>query len=233
MRIAFLPWPTSTCILKKKKTKSEECSHKNRRSCRLSSRHPQVFFLFQLIYLCESTHNSITPQKRKKNCPKYPIHTILKSPRTHTQAHMHNKSLFPTITTTTLAGRKKYLDLTSRAETNCKGRRVAFKSCVLLSKSNRAPPIAVSSSEGFCLDGELTAILLIAAMFDEGGREGRGGELREGRWAAAVFSSLSREGLVVRRANCACLWIGCPAARLAVPACARLGLAPLRARCGT
>lgn len=35
---------------------------------------------------------------------------------------------------------------------------------MLLSRSKRAPAIAVSSSEGFCLDGELMAILLIAAM---------------------------------------------------------------------
>lgn len=35
---------------------------------------------------------------------------------------------------------------------------------MLLSKSKRAPAIAVSSSEGFCLDGELLAILLTAAM---------------------------------------------------------------------
>ena len=41
---------------------------------------------------------------------------------------------------------------------------MAFRSVVLLSRSNRAPAIAVSSSEGFCRDGELWAILLIAAM---------------------------------------------------------------------
>lgn len=53
---------------------------------------------------------------------------------------------------------------TSRADTICRGRRVAFRSWVLLSRSNRAPAIADSSSEGFCLDGELGAILLRAAM---------------------------------------------------------------------
>lgn len=36
---------------------------------------------------------------------------------------------------------------------------------MLLSKSKRAPAIAFSSSEGFCLEGELRAILLIAAIF--------------------------------------------------------------------
>lgn len=35
---------------------------------------------------------------------------------------------------------------------------------MLFSRSNRAPAIAVSSSEGFCLDGEFWAILVIAAM---------------------------------------------------------------------
>jgi hypothetical protein len=59
--------------------------------------------------------------------------------------------------------------LTSRAETNCKGRRVAFRSCVLLSRSKRAPAIAVSSSEGFCRDGELEAILLMAAIIASDG----------------------------------------------------------------
>ena len=54
--------------------------------------------------------------------------------------------------------------LTSRAEANCRGRRVAFRSCELLSRSKRAPAIAVSSSEGLCRDGELRAILLMAAM---------------------------------------------------------------------
>lgn len=39
---------------------------------------------------------------------------------------------------------------------------------MLLSRSNRAPAIAVSSSEGFCRDGELRAILLTAAMVSNG-----------------------------------------------------------------
>ena len=59
-------------------------------------------------------------------------------------------------------------NLTSRAETNCRGRRVAFRSCVLLSRSNRAPAMEVSSSEGLCRDGELRAILLTAAMVSNG-----------------------------------------------------------------
>lgn len=89
--------------------------------------------------------------------------------------------------------------LTSRAETNCRGRRVAFRSCVLLSRSKRAPAIAVSSSEGFCRDGELGAILLMAAIIASDG------VLREvlvvmsteevrrlnGGWEFAVGSALS------------------------------------------
>jgi hypothetical protein len=39
----------------------------------------------------------------------------------------------------------------------------------LLSRSKRAPAIAVSSSEGFCRDGELGAILLMAAIIASDG----------------------------------------------------------------
>lgn len=209
MRIAFLPWPTSTCNQNQSEHVHVETIH--RRIAITSPPPPR--FPFQLTFPCEQAHT--------------------KFPSAKNQIHPHIAQSLTQNSFTTTNTRKKKKDLTSRAETNCKGRRVAFKSCVLLSKSNRAPPIADSSSEGFCLDGELTAILLIAAMVDEREENDEGREVREGRWAAAVFRSLSREGLVVRRANCACLWIGCSAARLAVPACARLGLVPLRARCGT
>lgn len=53
---------------------------------------------------------------------------------------------------------------TSRADTNCRGRRAAFRSWVLLSRSNRALASEDSNSEGLCLEGELAAILLTAAM---------------------------------------------------------------------
>lgn len=42
---------------------------------------------------------------------------------------------------------------------------------MLLSRSKRAPAIAFSSSEGFCRDGELRAILLMAAMIASDGAE--------------------------------------------------------------
>lgn len=62
--------------------------------------------------------------------------------------------------------------LTSRAETNCKGLRAAFRSGVLVSRSERAPAREVSSSEGFCREGLLGAILLRAAMIAGNGSSG-------------------------------------------------------------
>lgn len=123
---------------------------------------------------------------------------------------------------------------------------------MLLSKSKRAPAIAVSSSEGFCLDGELAATLLIAAMIagddddDKGDEGGRGGSGKEG----GLLLLLPCRGRTVffawsfvqsNRANCACCGsrcaIGCSAARLAVPALRPFGVSaaqgPLRGRRGT
>jgi hypothetical protein len=54
--------------------------------------------------------------------------------------------------------------LTSRADTNCNGLKDAFKSGVLISRSERAVARDISSSEGCCLEGLLAAILLTAAM---------------------------------------------------------------------
>lgn len=64
----------------------------------------------------------------------------------------------------TSSGKKHVLQHTSRAETNCRGRREAFKSLVLLSRSKRALAREDSNSEGLCLEGELAAILLREAM---------------------------------------------------------------------
>lgn len=50
--------------------------------------------------------------------------------------------------------------LTSRAETNCRGRRATLRSAVLVSRSYSAPAMLVSSSEGFWRDGLFGAILL-------------------------------------------------------------------------
>ena len=50
--------------------------------------------------------------------------------------------------------------LTSRADTNCRGRRATFRSAVLVSRSYRAPAMLVSSSDGFWRDGLFGAILL-------------------------------------------------------------------------
>lgn len=52
--------------------------------------------------------------------------------------------------------------LTSRAETICRGRRAALRSVVLVSRSYKAWAMLVSSSEGFCREGLLAAILLRA-----------------------------------------------------------------------
>ena len=54
--------------------------------------------------------------------------------------------------------------LTSLADTNCKGRSAVFISGMFDSRSYRALAILFSSSEGFCLDGLVGAILLRAAM---------------------------------------------------------------------
>lgn len=69
---------------------------------------------------------------------------------------------------------------------------------MLLSRSKRAPAIAVSSSEGFCLDGELRAILLIAAIFAVVGR-GRDGE--DGL-LLPLFCGRSGEGLSSNKTAC-------------------------------
>lgn len=50
--------------------------------------------------------------------------------------------------------------LTSRAETNWRGRSELFMSGMLVSRSYRALAMLVSISDGFCLDGLLAAILL-------------------------------------------------------------------------
>lgn len=54
--------------------------------------------------------------------------------------------------------------LTSLALTNCRGRRGALRSVVLVSSSYRAVAICDSSSEGFWRDELLAAILLRAAV---------------------------------------------------------------------
>jgi hypothetical protein len=50
--------------------------------------------------------------------------------------------------------------LTSRAETNWRGRSELLMSGMLVSRSYRALAMLVSISDGFCLDGLLGAILL-------------------------------------------------------------------------
>lgn len=68
---------------------------------------------------------------------------------------------------------------------------------MLLSRSKRAPAIAFSSSEGFCRDGELRAILLMAAMIASDGAEvlvagvGGGRCALIKRWEFAVGSAAS------------------------------------------
>ena len=52
---------------------------------------------------------------------------------------------------------------TSRAETNCSGRKALFMSGILDSRSYSAPAMPVSSSLGRCRDGLVAAILLSAA----------------------------------------------------------------------
>lgn len=59
--------------------------------------------------------------------------------------------------------RAKSAHLTSRADTNCKGRRAAFISGTEVSRSYRAVAICCSTSLGLALEGELGAILLRAA----------------------------------------------------------------------
>lgn len=54
--------------------------------------------------------------------------------------------------------------LTSRADTNCRGRRADFMSGMLDSRSKSAFAMLVSVSEGCCRDGLVEAILLRAAM---------------------------------------------------------------------
>lgn len=53
--------------------------------------------------------------------------------------------------------------LTSRAETKFRGRKALFMSGMLVSRSYRALAMLVSTSEGFCLEGLLGAILFKAA----------------------------------------------------------------------
>jgi hypothetical protein len=55
--------------------------------------------------------------------------------------------------------------LTSLADEIWRGRRAAFRSEVLVSRSYRAPAMVVSSSEGFWRDGLVAAILLRALIF--------------------------------------------------------------------
>jgi hypothetical protein len=54
--------------------------------------------------------------------------------------------------------------LTSFAETNCSGRRAAFRSAVLVSRSYSACAILVSSSDGVFRDWLVCAILLRCAV---------------------------------------------------------------------
>lgn len=163
MRIAFLPWPTSTCnsnqseaIFQVVMCRRNPLSriHRPRRQHCVPSLIPFPNINANRLLPCTNTHNHVQLRKliAQSQFSQY-------SRLFHSQSHTTQNNL------------------TSRAETNCKGRRVAFRSCVLLSKSKRAPAIAVSSSEGFCLDGELTAILLIAAMIagdDDDEATGRG-----------------------------------------------------------
>jgi hypothetical protein len=118
---------------------------------------------------------------------------------------------------------------TSRAETNCRGRREAFRSWVLLSRSYRALASEVSNSEGFCLDGELGAILLRAAMIArcrqgllilrrllllpcrEKGRRGEG-------WSSAKMSNSrltteKRRDTLTKSGHCAVAFVGSPIGR--------------------
>lgn len=53
--------------------------------------------------------------------------------------------------------------LTSRADTNCKGRSAVFMSGIFDSRSKSAFAMLVSSSDGCCLDGLVAAILFRAA----------------------------------------------------------------------
>jgi hypothetical protein len=56
--------------------------------------------------------------------------------------------------------------LTSRAVTNCNGRRATFMSGMFVSRSWRAVAMAVSISDGDVREGLLAAILLRAAALD-------------------------------------------------------------------
>lgn len=60
--------------------------------------------------------------------------------------------------------KKGNVPLTSRADTNWRGRRATFKSGVLVSRSLRAVAKAFSRSEGLCLEGLFAAILLAAMV---------------------------------------------------------------------
>ena len=59
-------------------------------------------------------------------------------------------------------------DLTSRAETNWRGRRATFRSAVLVSRSYRAWAMFCSSSEGFCREGLWGEILFMALILAVG-----------------------------------------------------------------
>jgi hypothetical protein len=61
-----------------------------------------------------------------------------------------------------IGSREAMVYLTSRAETNCRGRRATLRSAVLVSRSYRAPAMLDSNSEGFDFEGELGAILFRA-----------------------------------------------------------------------
>lgn len=63
-----------------------------------------------------------------------------------------------------LEGPGAFSHLTSRAEVKVNGRSAARMSGLFVSRSYRALAILVSTSEGFCLDGLLGAILFSAAL---------------------------------------------------------------------
>lgn len=63
---------------------------------------------------------------------------------------------------------------TSRAETNCRGRRAVFRSAVFVSRSCSAVAMAVSSSDGFWRDGLFAAILLMGELMLGGSGSGSG-----------------------------------------------------------